>query len=58
VYDGVFNLILPFETESVNHNALLRNDGIFNYVTSYCYKTQLWNQIPVISDADYADFKN
>ena len=39
-------------------NALLRNDGIFNYATTYYYKNpSLGNQIPVISDADYSDFK-
>ncbi|MDO8316955.1 MAG: S41 family peptidase [Flavobacterium sp.] len=39
-------------------NALLRNDGIFNYATTYYYKNpNLGNQIPVISDADYSDFK-
>lgn len=39
-------------------NALLRNDGIFNYATAYYYKNpNLGNQIPVISDADYSDFK-
>ena len=39
-------------------NALLRNDGIFNYVTSYYYKNpNLGNKIPVITDADYLDFK-
>lgn len=39
-------------------NALLRNDGIFNYVTLYYYKNpNLGNRIPVISDTDYLDFK-
>ncbi|CAM4054018.1 S41 family peptidase [Flavobacterium weaverense] len=39
-------------------NALLRNDGIFNYVTSYYYKNpNLGTKIPVITDADYSDFK-
>lgn len=39
-------------------NALLRNDGIFNYATTYYYKNpNLGNQIPVISDEDYSDFK-
>ncbi|MBG6186842.1 S41 family peptidase [Flavobacterium sp. CAN_S2] len=39
-------------------NALLRNDGIFNYATIYYYKNpNLGNQIPVISDTDYSDFK-
>ena len=38
--------------------ALIRNDGIFNYVTAYYYKNpNLGNKIPVISDADYLDFK-
>ncbi len=38
--------------------ALLKNDGIFNYATTYYYKNpNLGNQIPVISDADYLDFK-
>jgi carboxyl-terminal processing protease len=39
-------------------NALIRNDGIFNYVTNYYYKNpNLGNSIPTISDADYLDFK-
>ncbi|SDH47725.1 carboxyl-terminal processing protease [Flavobacterium omnivorum] len=39
-------------------NALLRNDGIFNYATTYYYKNpSLGNQIPVLTDADYEDFK-
>ena len=38
--------------------ALLRNDGIFNYVTTYYYKNpNLGIKIPVITDADYLDFK-
>jgi carboxyl-terminal processing protease len=37
-------------------NALFRNDGIFNYATSII-KMNLGNQTPVISDADYSDFK-
>lgn len=39
-------------------NALVKNDGIFNYVTSYYYKNpNLGNSIPTISDADFLDFK-
>ncbi|MFV5684984.1 S41 family peptidase [Flavobacterium sp. GB2R13] len=39
-------------------NALVKNDGIFNYVTSYYYKNPtLGTTIPTISDADYLDFK-
>lgn len=38
--------------------ALQKNDGIFDYVTNYYYKNPtLGDKIPVISDADYADFK-
>jgi carboxyl-terminal processing protease len=39
--------------------ALQKNDGIFDYVTSYYYKNPtLGDKIPTISDADYADFKS
>lgn len=39
-------------------DALLKNDGIFNYVTSYYYKNpDLGNRIPTISDNDFLDFK-
>ncbi len=39
-------------------DALVKNDGIFNYVTGYYYKhPDLGNKIPVITDADFADFK-
>ena len=39
-------------------DALIKNDGIFNYATRYYYKNpNLGNQIPTISDADYLDFK-
>ena len=39
-------------------NALVKNDGIFNYATRYYYKNpNLGSQIPTISDADYQDFK-
>jgi carboxyl-terminal processing protease len=61
VYDG--GGILPdIEMEETKTspiaNALLKNDGIFNYATYYYYKNpNLGTKIPVISDADYADFK-
>jgi hypothetical protein len=38
-------------------NALLKNDGIFNYATSYYYKPNLGKQIPTLSNADYLNFK-
>ena len=38
--------------------ALQKNDGIFDYVTSYYYKNpSLGDKIPTISDTDYSDFK-
>jgi carboxyl-terminal processing protease len=38
--------------------ALLKNDGIFNYVTNYYYKNpNLGNQIPTFSDTDFQNFK-
>jgi carboxyl-terminal processing protease len=38
--------------------ALIKNDGIFNYATYYYYKNpNLGDKIPTISDADFADFK-
>ena len=38
--------------------ALVKNDGIFNYATRYYYKNpNLGNQIPNFTDADFKDFK-
>ena len=38
--------------------ALQKNDGIFDFATEYYYKhPNLGTQIPVISDADYSEFK-
>ena len=39
-------------------NALVKNDGVFNFVTNYYYKNPtLGNKIPTITDADFAEFK-
>ena len=39
-------------------DALVKNDGIFNYATRYYYKNpNLGTQIPMISESDYQDFK-
>ena len=39
-------------------DALIKNDGIFNYVTRYYYlNPDLGNRTPVLTDADYLDFK-
>ena len=62
VYDG--GGIQPdIELDETKSNpvidALVKNDGIFNYATRYYYKNpNLGNQIPSLSDADYLDFKN
>ncbi|HEX9981595.1 MAG TPA: S41 family peptidase [Flavobacterium sp.] len=61
VYDG--GGILPdvelAETKlSSITEALVKNDGIFNYATEYFYKhPDAGSKIPVITDADFADFK-
>lgn len=40
-------------------DALVRNDGIFNYATRYYYKNpNLGNQIPKLTEADFKDFKD
>jgi carboxyl-terminal processing protease len=39
-------------------DLLIKNDGIFNFVTEYYYKNPtLGNRIPVITDADFTAFK-
>ena len=61
VYDG--GGILPdvelAETKlSTITEALVRNDGIFNFATSYYYKNpNVGATIPAISDADFTEFK-
>lgn len=38
--------------------ALLKNDGIFNYATDYYYKhPDMGAKIPTLTDADFTDFK-
>jgi len=38
--------------------ALVKNDGIFDYATVYFYKNpNIGSKIPTITDADFADFK-
>ena len=61
VYDGggVLPDIELDETKmSPITSALLKNDGIFDYATTYYYKNpNLGDKIPVISDTDYTAFK-
>ncbi|KAF2336517.1 S41 family peptidase [Flavobacterium daemonense] len=61
VYDGggVLPDIELDETKmSPITSALLKNDGIFDYATTYYYKNpNLGDKIPVLTDADYTAFK-
>ncbi|MEM0576332.1 S41 family peptidase [Flavobacterium polysaccharolyticum] len=61
VYDGggIQPDIELSETQvSAVANAVVRNEAIFDYATTYYYKNpNLGNTIPTITDADYNDFK-
>jgi carboxyl-terminal processing protease len=61
VYDGggvLPDVVLNDAKLSDSSELLLKNDGIFNYVTQYFYKNpNLGNKIPTITDVDYQDFK-
>ena len=61
VYDGggiLPDIVLEETKTSSIAEALLKNDGIFNFVTNYYYKNPtLGNSIPTISDADFMEFK-
>ena len=61
VYDGggvLPDIELDEAKMSPITTALLKNDGIFDYATSYYYKNpNLGEKIPVLTDADYASFK-
>ena len=61
VYDGggILPDVVMDETKlSPITEALVKNDGIFNYVTDYYYKNpNLGTTIPTITNADFANFK-
>lgn len=61
VYDGggvLPDLELEETKLSTITEALVNNDGIFNFVTDYYYKNpNLGNTIPTITDADFTAFK-
>lgn len=61
VYDGggIMPDIALAETKlSPITEALIKNDGIFNFVTDYYYKNpNLGSTIPTITDVDFANFK-
>ena len=61
VYDGggiLPDVVLEETKTSTIADALVKNDGIFDFVTNYYYKNpNLGNSIPTISDADFMEFK-
>jgi carboxyl-terminal processing protease len=61
VYDGggiLPDVVLENTKTSAIAEALQKNDGIFNYATYYYYKNPtLGDKIPILTDADIADFK-
>ena len=61
VYDGggILPDVVMDETKLSNiSDALVKNDGIFNFVTDYYYKNpNLGTTIPTINDADFMAFK-
>lgn len=62
VYDGggILPDVVMDETKLSNiSDALIKNDGIFNFVTDYYYKNpNLGTTIPTITDADFTAFKS
>ena len=62
VYDGggILPDVVMEETKlSTISEALVKNDGIFNFVTAYYYKNpNLGTTIPAVTDTDFAEFKS
>ena len=61
VYDGggiLPDVVLEETKMSTIADALVKNDGVFDFVTNYYYKNpNLGNTIPTITDADFIEFK-
>ncbi|WP_294964612.1 S41 family peptidase [uncultured Flavobacterium sp.] len=61
VYDGggvLPDIELEEAKTSAIATALIKNDGVFDYATTYYYKNpNLGNKIPTLTDADYTAFK-
>lgn len=61
VYDGggvLPDIELDETKTSAIATALIKNDGVFDYATTYYYKNpNLGDKIPTITDADYSAFK-
>lgn len=53
------DVLLDEAKQSDIAKALLKNDGIFDFITQYVAKNpEMGDKIPVITDTDYAEFKN
>lgn len=60
VYDGggiLPDVQLDESKQSAIADALIKNDGIFNYATTYYYKNPNLSTIPAITDADFEALK-
>lgn len=60
VYDGggiLPDVQLDESKQSAIADALIKNDGIFNYATTYYYKNPNLSTIPTITDADFEALK-
>lgn len=60
VYDGggiLPDVELEEAKQSAIADALVKNDGVFNYATTYYYKNPSLSGIPTVSDADFEALK-
>ncbi|RWX00100.1 S41 family peptidase [Flavobacterium cerinum] len=60
VYDGggiLPDVQLDESKQSAIADALIKNDGIFNYATTYYYKNPTLSTIPNVTDADFEALK-
>jgi len=60
VYDGggiLPDIELEEAKQSAIADALLRNDGVFNYATTYYYKNPTVTAVPTVSDTDFEALK-
>lgn len=60
VYDGggiLPDVELEEAKQSAIADALLRNDGVFNYATTYYYKNPTVTAVPTVSDTDFEAMK-
>ncbi|ALM49260.1 peptidase S41 [Flavobacterium psychrophilum] len=60
VYDGggiLPDVELEEAKQSAIADALVRNDGVFNYATTYYYKNPTLTAVPAVSDTDFEALK-